>query len=273
MNSPSITLNDGNRIPQFGLGVFLMPAKETKEHVAYALANGYRHIDTAAIYRNEREVGAAITESGIPRDEIFVTTKLWNNRQTDAPAALAESLDKLGLDHVDLYLIHWPTPDFDTYLQAWHSLEQLRADGLTRSIGVSNFHQQHLRRVIENSEVVPAVNQIEVHPSLGQFDLVDANTELGIATEAWSPLGRRADLDDQVIAGIARRLERTPAQVILRWHIQRGLIVFPKSSSPERLRENADIFDFELTADDMQAIDALDAGNRVGPDPETFNRR
>ena len=272
MSIPAITLNDGNRIPQFGLGVFLMPPEQTKEHVAFALANGYRHIDTAAIYRNERGVGEAIAESGVPRDEIFVTTKLWNNRQTDAPAALAESLEKLGLDHVDLYLIHWPTPNFDTYVQAWHSLEQLQAQGLTRSIGVSNFHQQHLRRLVDESDVVPAVNQIEVHPSLGQFDLVDFNQNLGIAVEAWSPLGRRADLDNAVVVGIAQRIGRTPAQVILRWHVQRGIIVFPKASSPERLRENADIFDFELSVDDMRAIDTVDAGHRVGPDPETFHR-
>jgi len=270
---PTITLNDGNKIPQFGLGVFLMTPAETQQQVEFALANGYRHIDTAASYRNEREVGLAIAESGVPRDELFVTTKLWNDRQTDAPAALRESLEKLGLDHVDLYLIHWPTPKFDTYIEAWHSLEMLRAEGLTRSIGVSNFHQQHLRRVIDESDVVPAVNQIEVHPSLAQFELVAFNDELGIATEAWSPLGRKADLDDEVIGRIARRLARTPAQVILRWHIQRGLIVFPKSSSPERLTENAAIFDFELTADDVLAIDALDADNRIGPNPEEFHRR
>ncbi len=273
MSVPTITLDDGNRIPQFGLGVFLMPPQETQEHVAFALANGYRHIDTAAIYGNEREVGAAIAESGLPRDEIFVTTKLWNNRQTDAPAALAESLEKLGLDHVDLYLIHWPTPRFDTYVQAWHGLERLQTEGLTRSIGVSNFHQQHLRRLLDESDVVPAVNQIEVHPSLAQFELVDFNTGLGIATEAWSPLGRRADLSNEVIIAIADRIGRTPAQVILRWHIQRDIIVFPKASSPERLRENADIFDFELSADDMRAIDGVDAGTRVGSNPETFNRR
>ena len=273
MSIPSITLNDGNTIPQFGLGVFLMPPDQTQKHVEFALANGYRHIDTAAIYGNEKEVGAAIAASGVPRDELYVTTKLWNNRQTDAEAAVAESLEKLGLDYVNLYLIHWPTPKFDTYIEAWHSLEKIRAEGLSRSIGVSNFHEQHLRRVLAESDVVPAVNQIEVHPSLGQFELVAVNDELGIATEAWSPLGRKADLDDDVIVRIAEKLGRTPAQVILRWHIQRGLIVFPKASSPERLKENSDIFDFELEADDVLAIDGLDAGNRVGSDPETMNNR
>lgn len=272
MSIPTITLNDGQTIPQFGLGVFLMDPGITQQHVAFALANGYRHIDTAAIYGNEREVGRAIAESGIPRDELFVTTKLWNSRQTDAPAALAESLEKLGLDYVNLYLIHWPTPKFDTYVEAWHSLEQLRAEGLTRSIGVSNFHEKHLRRVVAESDVVPAVNQIEVHPTLPQVELIAVNDELGIATEAWSPLGRKADLDNEVIVRIAERLDKSPAQVILRWHIQRGSIVFPKSQNPERLKENADIFDFELTDDDTLAIDGIGGENRVGPDPETMNR-
>ena len=273
MSIPTITLNDGQTIPQFGLGVFLMDPGITQQHVAFALANGYRHIDTAAIYGNEKEVGEAIAESGIPRDELFVTTKLWNNRQTDAPRALAESLEKLGLDYVNLYLIHWPTPKFDTYVEAWHGLEQLRAEGLARSIGVSNFHEKHLRRVIAESDVVPAVNQIEVHPTLPQVELIDVNNELGIATEAWSPLGRKADLDNDVIVRIAERLGKSPAQVILRWHIQRGSIVFPKSQNPDRLKQNLDIFDFELTDDDTLAIDGIGGENRVGPDPETMNRR
>ncbi len=272
MTIPTITLNDHHTIPQFGLGVFLMPPPQTKQHVLTALELGYRHIDTAAVYGNETGVGEAIAESGVPRDELFITTKLWNDRQTDAPAALHESLDKLGLDHVDLYLIHWPTPKYDTYVRAWLSLEQLQAEGLTRSIGVSNFHQEHLARVIAEGSVVPAVNQIEVHPTLPQFDLVQFSTDLGIAVEAWSPLGRTADLDAPAVVQIAKTLGRTPAQVILRWHVQRGLIVFPKASSRERLAENIDIFDFELDDAAMQTLNGLGTDNRVGPDPETFNR-
>lgn len=272
MTIPTITLNDQHTIPQFGLGVFLMPPPETRQLVRTALELGYRHIDTAAIYGNEEGVGRAIAESGIPREELFVTTKLWNNRQTDAPAALHESLDKLGLDHVDLYLIHWPTPRYDTYVGAWQSLEQLQAEGLTRSIGVSNFHQEHLARVIAEGSVVPAVNQIEVHPTLPQFELVRFSNDLGIAVEAWSPLGRSADLDAAEVVQIATALGRTPAQVILRWHIQRGLIVFPKASSRERLAENIDIFDFELDDAAMLALNGMASGRRVGPDPERFNR-
>lgn len=272
MSIPSITLNDGNTIPQFGLGVFLMKPEITQEYVAFALANGYRHIDTAAIYGNEREVGLAIAESGIPRDELFITTKLWNSRQSDAPAALAESLEKLGLDHVDLYLIHWPTPKFDTYIEAWQALEGLRAEGLTRSIGVSNFNENHLRRVIAEGTVVPAVNQIELHPTLAQPELKAVNDELGIATEAWGPLGK-GDLDEDVVVRIAEKLGKSPAQVILRWHIQHGNIVFPKSQNNDRLLANAQIFDFELSDDDILAIDELDRDNRHGPDPEVFDRR
>ncbi|MCB0891089.1 MAG: aldo/keto reductase [Micropruina glycogenica] len=272
MTIPTIDLNDGNTIPQFGLGVFLMPPEVTKQHVLTALELGYRHIDTAAIYGNEQAVGEAIAESGVPRDELFVTTKLWNDRQTDAPAALHESLEKLGLDHVDLYLIHWPTPKFDTYVEAWLALEQLKGEGLARSIGVSNFHQQHLSRAIAESSTVPAVNQIEVHPSLPQFELVEFCQNLDVAVEAWSPLGRTADLDAPAVVQIASALGRTPAQVILRWHIQRGLIVFPKASSRERLAENMNIFDFELDDHAMQALNDLDMGHRVGPDPETFDR-
>jgi 2,5-diketo-D-gluconate reductase A len=267
---PTITLNDGHEIPQFGLGVFLMDPAETTALVRTALELGYRHIDTAAAYRNEKAVGRAIAESGIPREELFVTTKLWNDRQTDAPAALRESLTKLGLEQVDLYLIHWPTPAKDTYLQAWHALEELRELGLTRSIGVSNFLEPQLRRVIADSGTVPAVNQIEIHPTLAQRDLVALDTDLGIVTQSWSPLGRRSDLKAPAVLAVAERLGRTPAQVILRWHVQRGLVVFPKSSHPDRLAENIAIFDFTLDDAAMAALNGLDSGNRIGPDPATF---
>lgn len=270
MSVPTITLNDGNRIPQFGLGVFLMPPEETKEHVAFALANGYRHIDTAAIYRNEREVGEAIAESGIPRDEIFVTTKLWNNRQTDAPAALAESLEKLGLDQVDLYLIHWPAPQFDTYVEAWQSMEQLQAQGLTRSIGVSNFHQQHLERLLDAGNIVPAVNQIEVHPSLAQFELVDFNTSLGIVTEAWSPLGQGGDvLSEPPVVEAAAAHGIAPAQAVLAWHVARGSVAIPKASTAEHQGANLAAVTVELSDAEVEAITALGRadGRLFGADP------
>jgi 2,5-diketo-D-gluconate reductase A len=267
---PTLTLNDGHAIPQFGLGVFLMNPDDTAQLVSTALELGYRHIDTAAIYRNESGVGRAIASSGLPREDLFVTTKLWNNRHLDAEQALEESLRKLGLGYVDLYLIHWPAPAQDSFVAAWKGLERLQARGLARSIGVSNFHEPHLRRVIAEGTVVPAVNQIELHPSFGQFPLVAVNDSLGIRTESWSPLGRRADLGDPVIGAIAARTGKTPAQVILRWHLQRGLIVFPKSSHPLRLAENIAIFDFELDQADLDAINALDRGHRIGPNPETF---
>lgn len=265
---PTVILNDGHTIPQFGLGVFLTAPDEVADAVRHALSVGYRHIDTAALYRNEAGVGEAIRASGVPREDVFVTTKLWNDRHRDAPAALAESLEKLGMDHVDLYLIHWPTPWTDTYLTAWESLIALRDQGLTRSIGVSNFHEAQLRRIIAETGVTPAVNQIELHPTLAQVDLVALNEALDIRTQSWSPLGRRADLDLPTITGIATAHGRTPAQVILRWHLQRGLIVFPKSITPARIEENVAIFDFTLDDAEMAAITALDTGNRIGPDPE-----
>lgn len=266
---PQVMMNDGRTIPQFGLGVFLTRPDEVTDAVAHALAVGYRHIDTAALYRNEAGVGAAIRASGLRREEVFVTTKVWNDRHSDAPAALAESLDQLGMDYVDLYLIHWPTPWTDTYVQAWRSLIELRERGLTRSIGVSNFNEAHLRRIIAETGVTPAVNQIELHPTLAQIDLVAVDDSLGIRTESWSPLGRRADLDLPQIGAIAEAHRRTPAQVILRWHLQRGLIVFPKSVTPSRIEENIAVFDFELSDDELAAINALDRGHRIGPDPET----
>ncbi len=270
---PAITLNDGRTIPQFGLGVFLMDPGETERVVSEALELGYRHIDTAAIYGNEAEVGAAIAKSGIPRDELYVTTKLWNSRQTDAHVAMRESLDKLGLDHVDLYLIHWPTPEKGTYVGAWLDLEEIQAQGLATSIGVSNFMPEHLDALLAQGSVVPAVNQIEVHPTLQQRDAVAANQRHGIVTEAWSPLGRGKadDLTSPVVTAIADAVGRTPAQVVLRWHVQQGYVVFPKSSRRERLAENMRIFDFALTDDQVAALDSLEAGTRVGPDPRTFN--
>lgn len=265
---PLITLNDGHTIPQLGLGVFLTRPDEVFDAVRHALSVGYRHIDTAALYGNEEGVGQAIRASGLARDEVFVTTKLWNDRHADAAGALAQSLDKLGMDSVDLYLIHWPTPWTGTYHGAWESLIRLRDQGLTRSIGVSNFHPAQLRRIIDATGVTPAVNQIELHPTLAQFDLVELNSSLGITTQSWSPLGRRADLGLPVIVDVAARHGRTPAQVILRWHVQRGLVVFPKSINPARIEENFAIFDFHLDADDMAAINAVDRGHRIGPDPE-----
>ncbi len=265
---PQVLMNDGRTIPQFGLGVFLTRPEEVVDAVAHALAVGYRHIDTAALYRNEAGVGEAIRASRLTRDDVFVTTKLWNDRHRDAPAALAQSLDALGMDHVDLYLIHWPTPWTDTYLDAWRSLIDLREQGLTRSIGVSNFNPAHLRRIIDATGVTPAVNQIELHPTLAQVDLVAADEALGIRTQSWSPLGRRADLELPEIATIAEAHGRTAAQVILRWHLQRGLIVFPKSITPSRIEENIAIFDFDLSPGDMATINGLDRGHRIGPDPE-----
>lgn len=272
-NVPTITMNDGRRIPQFGLGVFLMDPGETERVVSEALELGYRHIDTAAGYKNEAEVGAAIAKSGIPRDEIFVTTKLANQQQGEPHAALRESLDKLGLDTVDLYLIHWPLPARDTYVAAWLDFEEMQAQGLIRSIGVSNFMPEHLDRIVAQGSVVPAINQIELHPTLQQREAVAANDKLGIVTEAWSPLGRGKadDLTSPIVTGIARAVGKSPAQVLLRWHIQKGYVVFPKSSRKERLAENLAIFDFSLDDAQMAVLDGMEAGSRVGPDPRTMS--
>jgi diketogulonate reductase-like aldo/keto reductase len=259
---PQITLNNGVRIPQLGFGVFKVPDAETNAAVTQALAAGYRSIDTAKLYANERGVGTAIAESGIPRDEIFVTTKLWNGDQghDSALAAFDRSLGELGLDHVDLYLIHWPMPARDLYVETWRALEKLLADGRTRAIGVSNFQPAHLRRLLAETEVVPAVNQLELHPNLQQAELRALHAEHGIATEAWSPLARGGLLDDPTITAIAEARGRTPAQVVLRWHLQLGNIVIPKSVTPERIRENFDVFDFELTDADLAAIAGLETG-------------
>ena len=275
MNQPVVTLNNGVQIPQLGFGVWQVPDTETAAAVGTALEAGYRSIDTAAIYGNEKGTGAAIAASGLPREELFVTTKLWNsNHGHDRTlAALDASLEKLGLDHVDLYLIHWPAPERDAYLDSWRALGKILADGRARAIGVSNFKPAHLRRLIDETGVVPAVNQVELHPLLQQQELRAFHAEHGIATEAWSPLAQGSLLQHPVLTGIAQRLGRTPAQVILRWHLQLGTIVIPKSVTPERIRQNADVFGFTLDEADMTAVTALDQGDagRIGPDPDSVN--
>ncbi|MGK9147261.1 aldo/keto reductase [Plantibacter flavus] len=275
MTVPTITLNDGHTIPQLGFGVFLVDPKEAERIVSDALEVGYRHIDTAAIYKNEEGVGAAIAKSGIPRDELFITTKLWNDRhqKDSAHAAIDESLDKLGLDHVDLYLTHWPTPGKDDYLEAWLALEEIKAAGKTRSIGVSNHQVAHLEKLLANSATVPAVNQIELHPAFAQRELRAFGAEHGIHIESWGPLGQgKYDLfGEESVAAAAAAHGVSPAQVVIRWHLQNGLIVFPKSNSRERIAQNFDVFGFELTSDEIAAIDALDAGKRVGSHPDEVN--
>ncbi|MFF2521244.1 aldo/keto reductase [Streptomyces liangshanensis] len=269
---PRIALHDGTRVPQLGFGVFQVGDEQTTDAVLAALAAGYRSVDTAAVYGNEAGVGRALAASGVPRDELYVTTKLWNDDQGyDATlTAFDTSLDKLGLDHVDLYLIHWPAPARGLYLETWRALQKLLADGRTRSIGVSNFRPAHLRRLIEDSGVVPVVNQVELHPGLQQAGLRAFHAEHGIATEAWSPLAQGALLTEDTITAIARRHGKSPAQVVLRWHLQLGNVVIPKSVTPARIAENIDVFGFELSDGDLAAIAALDRGLRTGPDPDTF---
>ncbi|WP_433259061.1 aldo/keto reductase [Streptosporangium sp. CA-135522] len=260
-------------MPQLGFGVFQVPEDETARAVADALEAGYRSIDTAAIYGNERGVGQALAASGLPRDDLFVTTKVWNSDQgyDSTLTAFDTSLAKLGLDHLDLYLIHWPTPARDLYGETWKAMEKLLADGRVRAIGVSNFQPAHLTRLIEAAGVIPAVNQIELHPNLQQAELREFHARHGIVTEAWSPLAQAGVLEDPVVTEIAGRHGRTPAQVVLRWHVQLGNVVIPKSVTPARIRENIDVFDFALTDDDMKAIAGLNKGARIGPDPDTFN--
>jgi 2,5-diketo-D-gluconate reductase A len=273
MSIPTITLNNGVEIPQLGFGVFQVPDDETTAAVTAALAAGYRSIDTAAIYGNEAGVGRALAASGIPRDELFITTKLWNSDQGFAStiAAYEASLAALGLDYLDLYLIHWPAPANDSYVESWRAMEQLLADGRVRAIGVSNFAPEHLERLARSAQVVPAVNQVELHPRLTQTAVRSANAAQGIATEAWSPLAQGGLLADPVIADVAARAERSPAQVILRWHLQQGRIVIPKSVTPSRISENLAVFDFELSPADLLLIDGLNTDSRIGPDPVLFN--
>ncbi|MDX3265536.1 aldo/keto reductase [Streptomyces sp. MI02-2A] len=270
---PTVTLNNGVKIPQLGFGVFQVPDEETTAAVASALEVGYRSIDTAAIYGNESGVGKALSVAGVPREELFITTKLWNADQGyDATLkAFDASLAKLGLEYIDLYLIHWPTPARDLFRNSWRAIEKLVADGRVRTPGVSNFQPAHLRRLVDGASLLPAVNQIELHPGLQQTELRAVHAELGIATEAWSPLAQGAVLGDDAITTVAQRHDKSPAQVVLRWHLQLGNVVIPKSVTPARIRENLDVFDFTLSDDEMAAIATLDRGLRTGPDPDTFN--
>jgi 2,5-diketo-D-gluconate reductase A len=269
---PSIKLNNGVEIPQFGFGVFQIPPEETARAVRDAFEAGYRHIDTAQMYENEEGVGQAIADSGLARDEVFVTTKLNNGGHgtESAVAELDRSLERLGLDHVDLYLIHWPLPKKDLYVQTWQGFERALEAGKTRAIGVSNFQVPHLDRLAAETGTVPAVNQIELYPRLTQPELRDYHDKHGIATEAWSPIGQGESLSEEPVVALAEKYGRTPAQVILRWHIQLGNIVFPKSTSSERIRENIDVFDFELSDDDVATISELNTDRRRGPDPDKF---
>jgi 2,5-diketo-D-gluconate reductase A len=270
---PNIRLNNGVEIPQFGFGVWQVPPDETAQTVRAALDAGYRHIDTAQMYGNEEGVGRALAESGLSRDEVFVTTKLNNDGHgyDAAIRRLDESLGKLGIDHVDLYLIHWPRPREDRYVETWRGFEKAAAEGKARAIGVSNFTVATLERLAAETETVPAVNQIELHPGFVQAELRRYHADHGIATEAWSPIGQgQGLLDEPALAELAQRYGKTPAQVVLRWHVQLGNIVFPKSMRPERMRENIDVFDFELSPEDVEAVSALESGGRLGPDPDHF---
>jgi 2,5-diketo-D-gluconate reductase A len=272
-NIPTIDLGGDVEVPQLGFGVFQIPPEETAKAVTQALESGYRHIDTAAAYRNERAVGEALAASGLPRDDVFVTTKVWNSQQgyDSTLAAFDASAGRLGLEYVDLYLIHWPAPGNDRYVETWRAFQALQEDGRIRAIGVSNFQPAHLRRLIDETGVSPSINQVELHPRLQQEDLRAFHREHSIVTEAWSPLAQGRLLDDPALATIAAAHGKTPAQVVLRWHIHLGNVVIPKSVTPSRIRENLDLFDFELTGEDLEAIRRLDRGERTGMDPDTFD--
>jgi diketogulonate reductase-like aldo/keto reductase len=270
---PTIRLNDGRPMPQLGFGVWQVPNHEAKSIVTEAISAGYRSIDTAAVYGNEEGVGEAVRASPVAREELFITTKVWNDRHgyDAALSAFDESLARLKLDFVDLYLIHWPLPRGEAYLDAWRALIRLREEGRAKSIGVSNFKIPHLRRLMDESGVAPVLNQIELHPRFQQKELRAFHAEHGIATESWSPLGKGALMADETLARIGRKYGKTPAQVILRWHLDNGLIAIPKSATPSRIRENIGVFDFALAADDMSALAGLDSkAGRIGPNPDSF---
>jgi len=273
MTVPEVTLNNGVRMPQLGLGVWRIPNEDVERVVAIALEAGYRSIDTAKLYANEEGVGRAIRASGIPRDDIFVTSKLWNDEHgyDAALRAFDATMERLGLDYLDLYLIHWPAPRQNRYVETWRALERIYSEGRVRAIGVSNFTVETLTRVLNETDIVPVLNQIELHPELAQRELREFHAKHGIATEAWGPLGRgKGLLDRPELAQIGAKYGKTPAQVTLRWHLQLGNIVIPKSVTPSRIRENFQVFDFTLDEEDMARINALDSGRRLGPDPATF---
>ncbi|MGO3833790.1 MAG: aldo/keto reductase [Microbacteriaceae bacterium] len=270
---PTLSLLDGNTIPQLGLGTFLMQGETCESIVAEALAVGYRHIDTAMVYQNEEEVGRAIAASGIARDDLFVTTKLANTEQTDPIGGFERSLDRLGLDGVDLYLLHWPLPKRDTALPAWEGIVKIAESGRARSIGVCNFEIEHLEQIIDATGVVPAVNQIELHPEIQRKELVDYCTERGIIIESWGPLaqGKSDLLSREAVLAAAEAHGKTPGQIVLRWHVERGAVVIPKTQTPSRLTENAAIFDFALGPAEHQAIDELESATNYGPDPRSYD--
>ncbi|BET95696.1 2,5-didehydrogluconate reductase DkgA [Xenorhabdus taiwanensis] len=269
-----IKLADENHMPQLGLGVWKASNEQVVKSIHTALEVGYRSIDTAAIFHNEEGVGKALKETDIPREEIFITTKLWNDRHLDARAALQESLDKLQLDYVDLYLIQWPVPEQDHYVDAWNQLIELKEAGLTRSIGVCNFHIEHLQKIIQKTGVVPVINQIELHPLLQQRQLHSWNATHYITTESWSPLSRggKGVFNSSLVERLALKYGKTPAQIVIRWHLECGMIAIPKSVTPARIKENFDVFDFRLEKEDLTAMAELDIGKRIGPNPDTYNQ-
>ncbi|WP_035804442.1 aldo/keto reductase [Kitasatospora mediocidica] len=278
---PTVTLNNGVQIPQLGFGVWQVPDDEASSAVRTAIETGYRSIDTAAVYENEVGTGQGIQQAGAAREELFVTTKLWNSGKADwsgqagrdaVLTAFDDSLKKLGLDYVDLYLIHWPRPMHGSYANIWKAFEQLQADGRAKAVGVSNFGQEQLTRLFETSSLVPALNQVELHPHFPQHELRAFHAEHGIATEAWSPLGQGKELlTDPALVAVAEKHGRTVAQVVLRWHLQSGIVAIPKSVTPSRIRENLDVTGFELDADDLAVIAAVETGKRLGPDPQGFD--
>ncbi|MFJ5107817.1 MULTISPECIES: aldo/keto reductase [unclassified Glutamicibacter] len=270
---PTITLNNGVEMPQVGFGVFQVPNEETTAAVGSALKAGYRSIDTAAIYGNEEGVGAALAQSGIAREDLFITSKIWiaDMGYEQALEAFDASLERLGLDYLDLYLIHWPAPEKNLYVETWKALEKLYAEKKIRAIGVSNFQPEHLKQLVAEGTIVPAVNQVELHPALQNREVVAANAQHGIVTEAWSPLAQGAMLTDETIVGIAQAHEVSAAQVILRWHLQQGRVIIPKSVTESRIIANLNLFGFKLTSDELASIDALDRDGRTGPNPDTFN--